>query len=145
MLSKEFSGVTAGGVPYPQRDFACRAGAARSGVVPRSPEEGMLRGGPVWSNAALPSGGCSLTASLPPGGGSSSARTEPAVRTVRGSAPPELQGVWRGDSGCPEDIPAATWLCGRSGGHPGWEHVGVTPLCSEGGGGCARPICDLCV
>lgn len=52
----------------------------------------MLRGGPVRSSDAVPSGGCSLTVSLPPGGGSSSARTEPAVRTVRGSSPPGLRG-----------------------------------------------------
>lgn len=89
----------------------------------------MLRGGPVRSSDAVPSGGCSLTASLPPGGGSSSARTEPAVRTVRGSAPPGLQGV-EGGSGCPEAVPAVTWLYGGSRGHPGWEHVGVTPLFS---------------
>lgn len=84
--------MTAGGVLSPRWEFACRAGAVRGGVGLRSPEEEMLRGGPVRSSDAVPSGGCSLTVSLPPGGGSSSARTEPAVRTVRGSSPPGLRG-----------------------------------------------------
>lgn len=142
--------MTAGGVLSPRWEFACRAGAVRGGVGLRSPEEEMLRGGPVRSSDAVPSGGCSLTVSLPPGGGSSSARTEPAVRTVRGSSPPGLRGVagWGGGIGVSWSCTRCCAAVGRTSGSPRLGARGNDPALLRKGSGCGGAVpgpCVMCV